>query len=1364
VTFPSTYTSKQAVRFVVQLLSIFILAVQVYAQAPEVHPMRSQDVTGGGGSYASLRSAAIQKRMRYLGRKFAARSGQDLSGTLPKTPTKELMTTSSSPRPLSLPGLGNPLSFANAGFKERGGLPAGYIPTAVAEGDFNEDGHMDVAVSNGGDNTVYVFLGKGDGTFQVPEILYTRGQSPDWIAAVKLRSNGHLDLAVTDGDSNSLEIFTGNGDGTFGPGAQLALSQTPTFVLAGDINKDGNADLVIGLTIDTGAQQPQFQVVLGDGSGGFSGSVFPPAILGSPDGPVPTGWIASGDVNKDGYLDLVTTVTGGAAITYLNRAGTGFSVGTPFGPNDVAMVVELGDMDEDGCPDAVELGSYGYVTIAKGSCDGNFTQGTFIAEAGDLEPAVKVVDVNGDAHLDVVGSAAYYNVGGVGYGAVGGYLVSVLKGDGKGNLAQAQIYRGGMNAFSLVVADFTGDQKPEILTADAFENRLSLFLNDGNGNYGDPQGEAIGYLKGVINAPNPTSKPEVVDLNGDGKPDILLVEDGTDSTQPSQLTVMLNDGTGKFLPPIRSPITVGSTIPYPKFATGAFRSAGKLDLIYLTMYQAPFLVAFFPGNGDGTFGVPTTVATLPNPAEVVVGDFNGDGKLDFAVYGGDGTGPGLEVDVFLGAGDGTFRHLPPQTFANPSTGGSQQIFALDLNNDGKLDLLIGNNLNSGWTNSGDDLVELLGNGDGTFQPAKILIAHFGAVAIADLNRDGFPDLIQGRDPTEDVGKAIFGTPAVTVYLGTASGAFLQQPTYTLPGAVLPSFDPVLVGDFNGDGIPDIGVRYLREALSGEAEARIRVLQGVGDGTFVVTGHAHQLQAYSYPFVGGDFNGDGATDLVELVGNTSSFHIIPAAAAPSLDIVFDAAPLIGATGTATVTLEMPAATAEVVTLSGSDTAVQLPGSLQFAAGQQVQNFSFTLGTSLDNSHVLALHATLGAETAIAYAAKPNPNRKVGVAAGLSQGFYPLINNQVSVEPGESFVLNFGVSSEGGYYGTFSGLQCMNLPTGAACSFDQNSLVVNAGGSAQVSFAVSTSSATPFGTYNVQIMATDGQVVAVTSLKLGIGDFSLQINPATIIVGPGGSGDPLVTSTSTNGLNEFISLTCSGLPANAGCGQNGILSTQGGSTGLSVGGGPLAAADYPFQITGTTKVIAHAINAVLRVGDFTASLDKTSATLTPGQSAVFNVTLTSVNHYASNITVFCSSPSTSLSCTQSPSPAALVDGGAMTVQLTVTASARAVVTGSPRLDHRLAIGAAYFACALVCVPLLIRRRPNFVFFLAIVVILVSSTGCGGGGGSASTSPPIIPPPPPVPTAQTITIPVVASAQSTPSDFLNQKTIGPIVITLQ
>jgi hypothetical protein len=1300
-----------------------------------------------------------------MGWKFAAMSGQDTKrwqrGTVSgeRLPVEAIPQGSLRPEGVTRKGGGS----ANAGFLSRPILPAGFIPTAITSGDFNEDGALDFAISNGGDNTIYVFLGNGDGTFKVPEILYTQGQSPDWITAIELRKNGHLDLAVTDGDSNTVEVFLGNGDGTFQPSTQTSVPQIPTFILAADVNNDGNQDLVVGLVLDLDQIEPQFEVLLGNGSGGFSGTLFSAPVNLSLEEPVPTNWIAAGDLNNDGYIDFVTTVTDGLFIPYLNQAGAGFSVVDYLGYDEgdnVPLVVGLGDMDEDGCLDAVELGALGILSIAKGTCDGEFPRDPDpTAMVGDLDPAIQIADVDGDGHLDVVGSAVFYPLADdPAAGTEAGYLVSVLKGDGKGDLAVAQTYRGGADAYSLVVADFNGDHRPEILTADSLENHVSLFTNDGSGNYGPPLGETIGYTIGPVNAPDNQSPLEVADLNGDGNADLLLVEYGVDLGNP-ELTTLLNDGTGKFLPPVRTPITDGVSFPVPTFVVGAFRNPAKRDVIYINTYNitnGPFSVDFFAGKGDGTFNSQVTLTTLPNPQRVVAGDFNNDGKLDFAVVGGDSTGQNWEFNIFLGHGDGTFTQLAAQEFPILSSLSPQQFFAIDLNHDGKLDLLVGLNSNLGWVAGGDDLIELLGNGDGTFQAPTILIPHFGPVAIADVNSDGYPDLIQDRDPNTDIAASLLSQPGATVYLGSADGTFHQQPSYDLPGVADPSFNPALVGDFNGDGIPDIAVRCWNTTPTLLVEPRLVILQGVGDGTFIVTGHAYQLPGPSAPIVGADFNNDGMTDLVELTGLTSSFTTIPASPAPALDISLDSSPLLGNTGMATITLDLPATSGEDVSLSASDPAIQLPASAHFNAGQQSQDVSFTLGSGFDATHIFALYAQLGSQTAVAYSTKPNPNLTIGVSAVVG-GSFTTSPNEITVEPGESFSLTYNLTSQGGYSGTFSSFQCKGLPPGATCSFANDSMIVLPGGNAQLVFQVQTSTSTPFGKRTIQIESTDGFFVTSGTFELGIGDFALSVSPATVITGPSGTGDPTVTATTTYGLKEDINLACTGLPANATCSQDVPFGGNGGATGLSVHSTQLAANDYPFQITGTADIVSHTISAVLRVGDFTATLDKTTATLSGGQSATFNVTLTSINHYATNITLYCQPLQSTVTCSVAPTVTTLNDDGTATVQLTLTASGSA--SRPMRRATKGSLGGSYILVCLFPISLLvIRRNTNLLLVVVATTILAGMVSCGGGAsGTGGGSPP---PPPP----QTVTVNVIAQADTTAADINNQKLPGPIVVTLQ
>jgi hypothetical protein len=688
---------------------------------------------------------------------------------------------------------------------------------------------------------------------------------------------------------------------------------------------------------------------------------------------------------------------------------------------------------------------------------------------------------------------------------------------------------------------------------------------------------------------------------------------------------------------------------------------------------------------------------------------------------------------------------------------AQQLFTGDFNHDGNLDLLIANNDNGGWMASGDDLLLALGNGNGTFRTPTVLIPHFGAVAVGDLNHDGYLDLVQKKDPNEDVAAQLFFTPAVTVYLGQANGTFKKQPTYYLPGVGLPTLDPVILGDFNDDGNLDIAYRYLRTQYYLLIEAKLHILQGVGDGSFKIAGQSYQLQALSSPFLGADFNGDQKDDLIELTGFTSSFHTILGSTPPALYISLNSNPILGNSGKATVTLNQPASSTVDVTLSASDPAVQIPASLHFSAGQQTQQFSFTLSAGLDTSHVIALYAQLGTQTAVDYGYKSNPNLPTGVAASLIKGFYALYPNLVSVTPGESFVLALELDSVSGYTGTFSSFNCAGLPANASCTFDENSLVLLPGGVSRVNFTVTTSTSTPFGTFPLQITSTDGFFTALTTFSLGIGDFSLSVNPALISIGPSGTNSLSLIATPTNGLNEDSTVMCSGLPTRARCGSN--IPATSGTTIVQITGAGVAAGDYPFQLTMQAHILSHTANATLRVGDFSASLDKTAATLSAGQSANFVLTVGSINHYANTISIFCQPPSNNVSCSVSNPNVPLTDSGNSTVTLTVSRPAAA----HAEVKH----GREFLLSTLIFVglalPLLtFTRNSKLPARLMLFLALISLPSCGGGSGTGSGGGGGINPPPPPP-PQTVSISVIAQANSVFSDSGNQKIVGPIVITV-
>ena len=99
-------------------------------------------------------------------------------------------------------------------------------------------------VVNNANNTLGVFLGNGDGTFKAPTFIAT-GHAPSSIAAADFNNDGHIDLAVTNQNDNTVSVFIGNGDGTFRSRADYAVGTAPVWVSTGDFSGDGFPDLAV---------------------------------------------------------------------------------------------------------------------------------------------------------------------------------------------------------------------------------------------------------------------------------------------------------------------------------------------------------------------------------------------------------------------------------------------------------------------------------------------------------------------------------------------------------------------------------------------------------------------------------------------------------------------------------------------------------------------------------------------------------------------------------------------------------------------------------------------------------------------------------------------------------------------------------------------------------------------------------------------------------------------------------------------------------------------------------------------------------------------------------------------------------------
>ncbi len=233
----------------------------------------------------------------------------------------------------------------------------------------------------------------------------------------------------------------------------------------------------------------------------------------------------------------------------------------------------------------------------------------------------------------------------------------------------------------------------------------------------------------------------------------------------------------------QSPLLYGANMSGP-IAIGDFNKDKKLDLIGDSPATSPG-VSVLLGHGDGTFGLPVETATSASFAALVIADFNGDGKLDVAGIVATG-GPSGQVVELLGNGDGTFS--PGSTYDLGFV--PTAIASGDFDGDGKVDLVVG----GATIYAVSTVVVFLGNGDGTFQSPIITIAgsNISSIAVADFNLDGKADVI--------ISNLLWGD--VSLLLGNGDGTFQTSTQYAIYNhAVVEGPETLAVADFDGTEAP-----------------------------------------------------------------------------------------------------------------------------------------------------------------------------------------------------------------------------------------------------------------------------------------------------------------------------------------------------------------------------------------------------------------------------------------------------------------------------------------------------------------------------------------------------------------------------------
>ena len=521
-------------------------------------------------------------------------------------------------------------TFANAP-----STPVGVVvcPERFAVGDFDHNGTVDLAVSNYCSNSVTILMGNGDGSFASPQTV-PAGIRPYSIAVGDFNEDGFQDLAVGNTGGDNLTILLGDGSGNFTASASSPSTGTyPQSVATGDFNGDGNLDLAVA---NEGSNT--LTILLGNGDGTFTAS---PSSPGTGTAPYD---IAVGDFDSDGNLDLAVANYQSSTLTILLGNGNGtFSAGTSPATAGEPTSVVAADLNGDGILDLAVLS---YVdtdlTTLIGDGQGGFTASGTSAATLTSPYSLAVGDFNGDGNLDfAVGyNYPYTNA-------------TILLGDGAGGVTGAAISPAtGTTPFAVAIADFNGDGRLDLATANYGGNTISILLQQPPAPLADLSSTSLTFPAQVINTTS-SAKPVVITNSGSAAMTITNIQTTGDFSQT-------NDCGGGNLPAIVAvgeyctvnvtftPTTAGSAFGTLTFTDDS--SSGTTQLVSLSgtglsagvpSPSAPSVdfgsvpvgttssvqTVTITNNGSGTLGITSISVTDPTAATLgLASQFNRTGS------------------------------------------------------------------------------------------------------------------------------------------------------------------------------------------------------------------------------------------------------------------------------------------------------------------------------------------------------------------------------------------------------------------------------------------------------------------------------------------------------------------------------------------------------------------------------------------------------------------------------------------------------------------------------------------------------------------------------------------------------------------
>jgi hypothetical protein len=729
-------------------------------------------------------------------------------------------------------------------------------PCWISVNDLNKDGHLDIVVANSGTNTVGIFFGYGNENFALQKIYsLPPGSNLQSIIIADFNQDNLFDVAVSNSDNNSINVFIGYGNGSFATPTihSTGIDSNPLGMTAGDFDNNNQSDIAV-VNFDTN----NVLVLIGY-------SMIPsetPTAYSTGSGSLPF-QILSGDFNNDTQLDLVALNSGTSNVGVFLAYGNGsfqeqitYSSGTNSRPYGFAV----SDLDNDYRLDIITANSntesigilYGY---GNGSFDTVVTYST-----GTLSSPIWVTvdDFNNDNHLDI----AYADYGTDSIGVFLGYGNRIF-----GSLTKYSC-RAGSRPYSIATADFNNDGQLDFTVANFGTDNIIIFLGSYNGTFK----LFIIYSTGVGSLPYMLT---IADLNNDDQLDIIVDNSGT-----STIGIFLGFGNGSFSTQLTYS-TGSNAIPY-WVSVADFNNDYLLDIAAANSNLGDVIILL--GNGQGHFGSQTNCSTGINsqPYAIAADDFNKDNRLDIAVanYGSSNVAILLghhskdsinqthnindtdsqsnstianripdDVPILLGDYYADFRSQIAY-----STGSSSRPYSIaigHLNNDTKMDIIV--------ANSGNENIGILfGYGNGSFTTEMTYSIGTGSnpqnVVVDDFNKDNQLDVAL-TNPRED---------SIIVLIGNGNGTFSTDLTYSTGSGSNPS--SLVIGNLNND-------EYLDLVVANEGTDTIGIFFGFDYILFTKQKPCETGDIETpYSLTVGDFNNDGYLDIATGLYSTNNIGI------------------------------------------------------------------------------------------------------------------------------------------------------------------------------------------------------------------------------------------------------------------------------------------------------------------------------------------------------------------------------------------------------------------------------------------------------------------------------------------------------------